>query len=89
MRSFGESRIFTAAEIVAEELPPVRWVVPDLLPEGVTLLAGKQKLGKSGSHWGWPLLWRPVALRWARSPLSMAKFCTSPWRTTGGDSKGV
>ena len=28
-------------------MPPVRWVVPGLLPEGVTLLAGKPKLGKS------------------------------------------
>lgn len=44
---FGPSRIFSAAELMAEELPPVRWVVPGLLPEGVTLLAGKPKLGKS------------------------------------------
>jgi len=32
---------------MAVELPPVRWVVPGVLPEGVTLLAGKPKLGKS------------------------------------------
>lgn len=38
---------FTAAELLAMELPPVRWVIPDLLPEGVALLAGKPKLGKS------------------------------------------
>jgi hypothetical protein len=44
---FGPSRIFTAAELMTKELPPVRWVVPELLPEGVTLLAGKPKLGKS------------------------------------------
>jgi len=41
------SEIFTAAALLAEELPPVRWVVPDLLPEGVTLLPGKPKKGKS------------------------------------------
>lgn len=29
------------------ELPPVRWGVPGVLPEGVTLFAGKPKLGKS------------------------------------------
>jgi hypothetical protein len=46
-KPFGEARIFTAAEIVAEELPPVKWVVPDILPEGVTFLAGKPKMGKS------------------------------------------
>jgi hypothetical protein len=44
---FGAVRIFTAAELMAEELPPVRWVVPDILPEGVTFLAGKPKMGKS------------------------------------------
>jgi AAA domain/Ribonuclease R winged-helix domain len=44
---FGKVRIFTAAELMAEELPPVRWVVPDILPEGVTFLAGRPKLGKS------------------------------------------
>ena len=45
--SFGPVRIFTAAELMSEELPPVRWVVPDILPEGVTFLAGKPKMGKS------------------------------------------
>src|SRR5918992_3521750 len=44
---FGAVRIFTAAELMAEDLPPVRWVVPEILPEGVTFLAGKPKLGKS------------------------------------------
>jgi AAA domain len=37
----------TAADLMASELPPVRWVVRGVLPEGVTLLAGKPKLGKS------------------------------------------
>jgi hypothetical protein len=37
----------TAADLMAEELPQVRWVVPSVLPEGVTFLAGKPKLGKS------------------------------------------
>jgi RecA-family ATPase len=47
MKRFGGVRIFTAAEIVAEGLSPVRWVVPGILPEGVTFLAGKPKMGKS------------------------------------------
>lgn len=38
---------FTAADLLATELPPVRWAVPGVLPEGVTILAGKPKLGKS------------------------------------------
>jgi hypothetical protein len=43
----GISGIFSAADLMAEEMPEVRWAVPDILPEGVTLLAGKPKLGKS------------------------------------------
>jgi hypothetical protein len=38
---------FTLQELLARELPPVRWAIPDILPEGLTLLAGKPKLGKS------------------------------------------
>jgi DNA-binding Lrp family transcriptional regulator len=45
--SYSGPETFTAADLMALELPPVKWVVPDLLPEGVTLLAGKPKLGKS------------------------------------------
>ena len=36
-----------AAEIVAREFQPIRWAVPGLIPEGVTLLAGAPKVGKS------------------------------------------
>jgi hypothetical protein len=39
--------IFSLRNLLAWELPPVRWVVPEILPEGLTLLAGKPKLGKS------------------------------------------
>ena len=38
---------FTAASLMREDLPPVKWAVPGILPEGLTLLAGKPKLGKS------------------------------------------
>jgi len=39
--------VFSIADLLSEELPPARWIVPDLLPEGVTLLAGKPKIGKT------------------------------------------
>ena len=32
---------------------PIRWVVPGILPEGVTLLSGKPKMGKSWLALGW------------------------------------
>jgi len=39
--------IWSAAELLALELPEPRWAVPGLVPEGVTILAGRPKLGKS------------------------------------------
>jgi hypothetical protein len=33
--------------LLSQEFAPTRWIVPDLLPEGLTLLAAKPKLGKS------------------------------------------
>jgi hypothetical protein len=35
------------AELKGKRFPPIVWIVPDILPEGCTLLAGKPKLGKS------------------------------------------
>jgi hypothetical protein len=38
---------WTADELMAETFPPVRWAVPGLIAEGVSLLAGPPKVGKS------------------------------------------
>lgn len=43
--TFGQT--FTAADLMALELPEIQWVVPVVLPSGVTFLAGKVKIGKS------------------------------------------
>lgn len=40
---------FTAAELQKREFKPVDFIVPGLLPEGLTLFAGRPKIGKS---WG-------------------------------------
>jgi AAA domain len=40
-------KVFSLQELLSWELPPVRWAIPEILPEGLTLLAGKPKLGKS------------------------------------------
>jgi hypothetical protein len=37
----------TAEKLQTREFPPVAYVVPGLVPEGLTLLAGKPKIGKS------------------------------------------
>jgi RecA-family ATPase len=39
--------LITAAELQGKIFPPVRWVVPDLIPDGLAILAGAPKLGKS------------------------------------------
>jgi hypothetical protein len=37
----------TAAELRNQEYEDVRWIIPGIMPEGTTLLAGKPKVGKS------------------------------------------
>lgn len=39
--------IVSADQLALEEFPPVRWAVPGVIPEGLTILAGKPKAGKS------------------------------------------
>jgi hypothetical protein len=38
---------WTADELLSAQFPAIRWVVPTLLPEGLTFLAGRPKIGKS------------------------------------------
>ena len=38
---------FNAADLLQEQLPPVKWVVPELLPAGLSLLVAAPKIGKS------------------------------------------
>ena len=40
-------RTINARELLSRVFPPLRYAVPGIVPEGVTLLAGKPKLGKS------------------------------------------
>ena len=46
-RLSGLDGLKDAPTLLQQELPEPQWAVPDLLPEGVTLLAGKPKMGKS------------------------------------------
>lgn len=43
----------TAAELMSAVFAPMRWTVPGILPEGVTILSGKAKMGKSWLALGW------------------------------------
>ncbi|RLP22752.1 AAA family ATPase [Mesorhizobium sp. YM1C-6-2] len=41
--------------IMATQFAPIRWVVPDYLPEGLSILAGRQKLGKTWLALDWAI----------------------------------
>lgn len=41
------SKAIRAEDLLRLEFPPLRWVVPDLIPEGTTILAAEPKIGKS------------------------------------------
>lgn len=41
------AQIRSINDLLSMDLPPVNWIVPGLLSEGATLLAGKPKVGKS------------------------------------------
>src|ERR687898_2163916 len=38
---------FTGNELRNKEFPPVTWGIPNLLPAGVTLFGGREKMGKT------------------------------------------
>jgi DNA-binding transcriptional ArsR family regulator len=40
-------RTVTAQELSNMEFAPIKWIIPDLLPEGLAIIAGKPKTGKS------------------------------------------
>jgi hypothetical protein len=45
--SSWRSGLITAKALQTKTFAPVRIIVPGLIPEGVTILAGKPKIGKS------------------------------------------
>lgn len=45
----------TAAELMDKSLPPIRWIIEGYLPEGLTILGGKAKLGKTWLAQGWTI----------------------------------
>jgi hypothetical protein len=48
-------KLTSTSTIMATEYPPVQWVVPGYLAEGLNVLAGRQKLGKTWLALDWAL----------------------------------
>ena len=49
--SYSKIDSMTAKELYELDLPPVEWIVPGLIPDGLTVLAGDAKIGKSFFAW--------------------------------------
>ena len=45
----------TTADLLASSAPPVRWVIPDYVGEGLTILAGRPNSGKSWLALDWAI----------------------------------
>ena len=51
----GGLETFTAFDLQRTEFPPLQWVVPGYVTEGLTVVAGKPKIGKSWMVLDWAL----------------------------------
>lgn len=40
-------KVYSAAELEKMEIPEMKWLIPEILPEGLSIIAGKPKVGKS------------------------------------------
>jgi RecA-family ATPase len=61
------TKLISASELQRQKIPPINWIVEDLLPEGLAVLAGRPKIGKS-----WMAL--DIALSVANGIQSMGLF---------------
>ena len=66
-------RLIDVQALCDEHFDPVRYVVPGLIPEGVTLLASRPKLGKS-----WLLLQTASAVALGRTSLTSDESASPP-----------
>ena len=57
----------TARELMEMDIPEVKWVIPDLIPSGLTILAGDAKIGKSFFAWN-------IALAVACGGIALSEF---------------
>ena len=65
--------VYTAAQLQRKTFPPISYCVPDLIPDGLTIIAGKPKIGKS-----WMALEICIAV-------AAARFCLGERKPVQGD----
>lgn len=64
-------KTITAAELKRKQFPAIKWAMPGLLPEGLTILAGRPKRGKSWMGLG-------IALAVASGGFALGKLKVEP-----------
>lgn len=62
-------KTISAEELLSTPLPPVKWIIPDLLPAGLALFAGPSKAGKS-----WLTLWLCLQVAQGKLIAGTARF---------------
>lgn len=65
-----EPEIFSAFDLLSEVIPPVTWLVEGLIPMGLTMLAGRPKVGKSWLGLG-------ITLQVAEGGSALGRSCAS------------
>jgi len=70
----------TADEILTREWPEPNWAVPQMLPAGLTILAGKARSARAGSPCSWHKPLRPAGWFLGSESRSDPSFIW-PWRT--------
>ena len=76
--------MMTVAELLALDFNPVKWIVPDVLCEGLTLFAGRPKLGKSWAVLDWALAVSGERPALGSIACETATSSSLPWRTASG-----
>jgi hypothetical protein len=77
--------VITASALKTKTFNPIKLVVSGYIPEGVTIFAGKPKIGKSWLLYDSALPAPPTGSSPVRSSRSRAMFSISRWRIVTDD----
>ena len=80
--TFSDYDTFTAKELQEMDLPPVQWVVKDVLPHGLAILAAPSKAGKS-----WMMFQLCLAVSQGQTFLNKETIQSGCWYLALEDSK--
>lgn len=71
-RPVSDTEVYSVQWLLDQQYPPTRWIIEDLLPEGMSLLVARSKIGKS-----WLMLMAAMAIGWEGGTV-LSKFAAYP-----------